>query len=295
MTDVAHEYGLPIQVASPVSKGRSILRPTPARNLVSPQALSTTTAISERCRLIFARCVQLFAIWIDRRNRATYKPSSISGGRRLESHAQSIDTLWQSTDELGSLNEHVQRRQRRRARSAISAASGDIITFAANITLGSNPPTVTNNVTFNGGASFCRAIASIAAVQQSGTIAVNDLIITNAKAHGGTGGSGDGGGSGGGCAGLGGALFIGAGTNVTVSNVSLQNNSARGGDGGSSPINYHSNTSGGGGGYWPTGANGGNADFFVSGGGGTGGGGDGFENSNGGNGGFGGGGGGATT
>ena len=73
---------------------------------------------------------------------------------------------------------------------------------------------------------------------QSGTVAINDLTITNAKAQGGNGGTQGmavknfGGGGGGGGAGLGGALFVASGANVTVSNVNLRANLARGGNGG---------------------------------------------------------------
>lgn len=180
-------------------------------------------------------------------------------------------------------------------RSAISTAvNGDTITFTANITLGSNLPNVTTNVTFIGGNHTLSGNNQYRGLfVQSGTVAINDLTITNALAQGGTGGYGFLGGGGGGGAGLGGALFIASGAHVAVDNVNLQISAARGGEGGSGASGGVVATSGGGGGYWPTGANGGNANGFVSGGGGTGGGGDGTANGNGVSGGFGGGGGGS--
>lgn len=182
-------------------------------------------------------------------------------------------------------------------RSAISsAANGDTITFTANITLGSDLPNVTTNVTFVGGNHTLSGNDQYRGLfVQSGTVAVNDLTITNAVAQGGSGGSGWGGGGGGGGAGLGGALFIASGAHVSVNNVSLQNGAARGGHGGTSGGDggQYAWTSGGGGSYWPTGSNGGNATGVSSGGGGTGGGGDGSLYSNGTAGGYGSGGGGS--
>ncbi|WP_175561896.1 autotransporter domain-containing protein [Kaistia soli] len=183
-------------------------------------------------------------------------------------------------------------------RNAISSSSdGDTITFTANITLGSNLPNVTNNVTFVGGNHTLSGANQYRGLfVQSGTVAVNDLTIADAVAQGGSGGTGWGGGGGGGGAGLGGALFISKDAHVSVSNVSLQNNAAHGGAGGSSTGDgggSYAWTSGGGGGYLPSGANGGNASAFSSGGGGAGGGGDGYDDANGANGEFGGGGGGS--
>lgn len=181
-------------------------------------------------------------------------------------------------------------------RSAISSAgNGDTITFTGNITLGSNLPTVTKNVTVNGGLFTLSGDNKYRGLfVQSGTVAINDLAIKDAVAQGGRGGNGEEGGAGGGGAGLGGALFVASGAQVTVSNVSAQNGSARGGNGGNSGTGT-GDTSGGGGGYWITGSDGGDAGFFASGGGGTGGGGDGFQNQSGANGGFGGGGGGSAS
>ena len=82
-------------------------------------------------------------------------------------------------------------------RSAISSAgNGDTITFTANIILGSNLPTVTKNVTFNGsnftlsGDNQYRGL-----FVNSGTVAINDLTITNANAQGGNGGTAGGAGN----------------------------------------------------------------------------------------------------
>lgn len=184
-------------------------------------------------------------------------------------------------------------------RSAISTAgNGDTITFTANITLASNLPTVTKNLTFVGGNHILSGGNQYRGLfVASGTVAINDLTIAYAKAQGGNGGSSrnGGGGAGGGGAGLGGALFVGSVANVTVSNVNLRSNLAQGGNGGGTngfPSSFGS--SGGGGGYWPTGADGGNGGFTESGNGGQGGGGDGSIHS-GTNGGFGGGGGGGNS
>ena len=79
------------------------------------------------------------------------------------------------------------------------------------------------------------------------------------------GGAGRAGGGGGGACRLGGALFIGTGANVTVTNVTLQGNAAHGGDGGNT-INCCG--AGGGGSYWPILSNGNDGGFFGGGGGG---------------------------
>ena len=206
--------------------------------------------------------------------------------------------------------------------NAIStAAAGDTITFSANITLTANLPAVTRNVTINGAAFTLSGNNQYRGLfVQSGTVAVTDLTIANAKAQGGNGGNGGTsafasyGPGGGGGAGLGGALFVAAGANVTATNVRLLDGMAVGGNGGSNDSNLCCANSGGGGSYGPSGADGGNAGRFQSGNGGAptggagssqhtggfgefgGGGGGGFGNAGqlgGGNGGFGGGGAGA--
>ncbi|MBO4224288.1 autotransporter-associated beta strand repeat-containing protein [Bradyrhizobium neotropicale] len=147
----------------------------------------------------------------------------------------------------------------------------------------------------------------------SGTVAINDLKIINAKAQGGNGGNGyidstrSSGGGGGGGAGLGGALFVASGANVTVSNVSLQANQANGGNG-SGVLRggiLQTRTSGGGGGLFGNGGDGGtyqdgdpgagNGGRGGGGAGGFGGGGGGSLSTVAGAGGFGGGGGGTGT
>ncbi|TPN59359.1 hypothetical protein FJ984_31065, partial [Mesorhizobium sp. B1-1-3] len=165
-----------------------------------------------------------------------------------------------------------------------NADYGDTIRFYANVTLTANlPPVRSGNMTINGqgftlsGNNQYRGLF----VQQGAiNVAIKDLTITNAKAEGGKGGDARfivpgnpaRGGGGGGGAGLGGALFIGKGANVTVSNVNLQANQARGGNGGAlGPLTLSSSwgSSGGGGGYWPIGADGGDGGASVSGGGGA--------------------------
>ncbi|WP_429228221.1 autotransporter domain-containing protein [Inquilinus ginsengisoli] len=182
-------------------------------------------------------------------------------------------------------------------RNAISSAgNGDTITFTGNITLGDNLPTVTKNVTVNGGLFTLSGDNKYRGLfVQSGTVAINNLAIKDAVAQGGKGGDGDGAGSGGGGAGLGGAIFIGAGAHVAVSGVSVQNGVARGGNGGNSVTGSFGTTGGGGGGYWITGADGGFGRPYIAGGGGTPTGGDSHSNANGDAGGFGGGGGGGST
>ncbi|CAN7688921.1 autotransporter domain-containing protein [Mesorhizobium sp. LjRoot246] len=172
-------------------------------------------------------------------------------------------------------------------RDAINnAQDGDLIIFTANITLSANLPTVQRNVTIAGANEFTLSGNNQyrGLFVQSGTVTIEGLTIANTKAQGGDGGYAqfdrapdtNGGGGGGGGAGLGGALFVGSFANVTLSNVNLQANLARGGNGGAlNPSTHGGGTSGGGGGYWPTGADGGNGGSFVSGGGGTGGGGNG--------------------
>ena len=184
--------------------------------------------------------------------------------------------------------------------SAISnAGAGDTITFNANITLTANLPAVTKNLTINGATFTLSGNNQYRGLfVQSGTVAVNNLTIANAKAQGGNGGNGgvnalaSYGAGGGGGAGLGGALFVAAGANVTATNVRLLDGLAVGGRGGASDPNLCCFTSGGGGSYGPSGADGGNGGRIQSGGGGAPTGGEGSSVHTGGFGGFGGGGGG---
>ena len=78
----------------------------------------------------------------------------------------------------------------------------------------------------------------------SGNVTLENLIITNAVAQGGAGGSGPTAGGGGG-AGLGGGLFVGGAADVALNNVSFSHDSAAGGTGGALAA---AGTSGGGGG-----------------------------------------------
>lgn len=178
-----------------------------------------------------------------------------------------------------------------------NAANGDTITFTANIALNGPSailPNITTNVAINGnGHTLSGTSGAVNGFYvQSGTVSISNLAFSGLTAQGGNGGTGWGGGGGGGGAGMGGAIYVAKGADVTLGNVSLMNNSARGGNGGAGNSGS-SGTSGGGGGHGPTGANGGDANGASSGGGGTGGGGDGYIYSNGGVGGLGGGGGGS--
>ena len=159
-------------------------------------------------------------------------------------------------------------------RNAISsAASGDTITFKADITLSSDLPQIQRNLTINGGNFTLSGNSQFRGLLvQSGAVAINDLTIANAKAQGGNGGQGGVfGGGGGGGAGLGGALFVGSAASVTVSNVSLKDDAAVGGNGGSR-ANTDSRGGGGGGGFL---GNGGSTANDQGGQGGAGGGGNG--------------------
>jgi hypothetical protein len=127
-------------------------------------------------------------------------------------------------------------------RSAItSAGNGDRIIFSNNITLIADLPAVQTNVTIIGNNNtlsgnsqfrglFIGAWTPGTATQVAVTVAVQDLVIANAKAQGGNGGGFGGGvgGGGGGGAGLGGAIFVANLANVSVSNVTLSSNSAQG-------------------------------------------------------------------
>jgi autotransporter-associated beta strand protein len=184
-------------------------------------------------------------------------------------------------------------------RTAItSAQNGDTITFTANITLSANLPQVQRNVTINGGNFTLSGNNQFRGLfVQSGTVAINDLTIANAKAQGGNGGNGGQlGGGGGGGAGLGGALYVASGANVTVSNVSLQNDVAQGGNGAVTSTAGGNFVGGGGGGMLGDGtaAQRGSPDTPGQGGAGGGGNGGTFSGGTGASGGFGGGGGGGS-
>ena len=154
-----------------------------------------------------------------------------------------------------------------------NAQSGDTISFNANITLTAGDlPAVQKNVTILGnnftlsGNNQFRGLFVAAFQPGTGTlipvaVSIQDLTVANALARGGEGGP-SGSQPGGGGAGLGGALFVASGAEVTVSNLSLVNNSATGGGGGSNAAPYSGE--GGGGGM------GGNGGVQLGGGGGLG-------------------------
>ncbi len=142
------------------------------------------------------------------------------------------------------------------------AANGDTITFTSNITLGSNLPALTKNVTIQGngktlsGGNLYRGFIVGNPLNPSikPTVAINNLAIVNGAAIGGFGGPAylSGGGAGGGWRRSRGGLLVLAGANVTVTNVSFQNGTARGGGGGQvypEPVFFAVAAGGGGGGY----------------------------------------------
>jgi hypothetical protein len=146
-------------------------------------------------------------------------------------------------------------------RSAItSTGNGDRIIFSNNITLVADLPAVQTNVTIIGNNNtlsgnnqfrglFIGAWTPGTATQVAVTVAIQDLVIANAKAQGGNGGFGGGGG-----AGLGGAIFVANLANVSASNVTLSSNSAQGGGG---SLAFGSFNGGGGGGMGGVGGGGG--------------------------------------
>jgi autotransporter-associated beta strand protein len=132
------------------------------------------------------------------------------------------------------------------------------------ITLNGALPAVQNNLVVNGNSNIISGANSnrIFFVNAPGkTVQINGLILSDGFAQGGNGGLGYGGGGGG--AGLGGAIFLNAG-NLSVSNISFLNNSARGGAG-SAGFNAGLNpTLGGGGGGGGLSFNGGNGGGSVN-------------------------------
>ncbi|MBZ9967805.1 autotransporter outer membrane beta-barrel domain-containing protein [Mesorhizobium sp. BR1-1-2] len=131
-------------------------------------------------------------------------------------------------------------------RSALATqANGDTIILSNDITLtaggGGNLPEVHSDVTISGGGHTLSGGGDYRGLfVTSGTVRVENLTISNALAQGGTSIYGGGGG-----AGLGGALFINAGATVTVSDVDLSDNKAKGGEG---PTGLVTNQGGPGGG-----------------------------------------------
>jgi len=158
-------------------------------------------------------------------------------------------------------------------RAAIaSAADGDTITFNVNVTLTQDLPAIQTNVTILGnnkivdGAGTYRGFFVVKfafPLQAALAVTIQDLTIQNGRARGGAGRDGGGGG-----AGLGGALFVANLATVTLSNVRLDTNSARGGLGGTNGLfggggggglgGFAGDNAGGGGGGVGAGASGGN-------------------------------------
>lgn len=142
------------------------------------------------------------------------------------------------------------------------------INFQNNITLSSVLPAINpvGNVTINGNGYTLNGGGLQGLFVYSGTVAIQNLTITDATAAGGAGGGGGYASAGGGGLGAGGGLFVAANANVTVSNVQLTNNSAVGGAGGAA--SYF--VSGGAGGGGLGGPGGGVSNFSGEGGGGGG-------------------------
>jgi len=136
----------------------------------------------------------------------------------------------------------------------LHAVSGDAIRFSLpsgseTITLAAALPPIVGDLSIDGGTLGAVIIDGAGAYRvffvDSGTVALSNLWIRNARAQGGAGGTGDGGGGGG--AGLGAGLFVNQATAVvTVTNVNFISMSAAGGAGGS--FVSHSYAGGGGGG-----------------------------------------------
>ncbi|MEO8115475.1 MAG: hypothetical protein ABI655_13900, partial [Phenylobacterium sp.] len=145
---------------------------------------------------------------------------------------------------------------------AFSLSSGAVITLASDL------PQITDDVTINSGrvAGITVDGADLYRVfwAASGNIAINDLTVANGLAQGGGGGGGSGGfqGAGGGGAGLGGGLFVDQAAAVTLRGVTFADNHASGGDG------HDPNGQLGGGGGGGMGADGLGGDFDAGGRGG---------------------------
>ncbi|MBV8798100.1 MAG: autotransporter-associated beta strand repeat-containing protein, partial [Hyphomicrobiales bacterium] len=139
------------------------------------------------------------------------------------------------------------------------AGNGDTITFKSDITLSSNLPSITKNVTIFGDGKTLSGQDSFRGfivgdpfdTSVKPAVAINNLSIIHTLAMGGRGAPGDpADGAGGGGAGLGGGLLILAGANVTATNVFFQQNRAQGGKGGNVVQGLF--FGGGGGGGWST-------------------------------------------
>ena len=119
----------------------------------------------------------------------------------------------------------------------LTSSLAPLVTTAGNVTVNITG----NNNTLNGASSFQGIEVSGA---NAPVVTISNLVINATRARGGNGGGGGDGGGGGGL-GAGGGLFVAAGANVTIDNVSFTNNSAVGGNGGTA--GSHSGGSGGGG------------------------------------------------
>lgn len=136
--------------------------------------------------------------------------------------------------------------------AANAAGGADTIQFTCGappctVTLTGPLPPITESLTIEGGTVGNIIVDGANAYRvffvDTGTVAIQNLVIQNALAQGGAGGTGDGGGGGG--AGLGAGLFVNqAGAAVTLTNVRFIHCSAVGGTGGT----YQSTTPPGGGG-----------------------------------------------
>ena len=136
--------------------------------------------------------------------------------------------------------------------AANAAGGADVINFTCasapcTVTLSGPLPPITESLTINGGTLGNIVLDGASSYRvffvDTGTVALQNLIIQNGMARGGAGGTGDGGGGGG--AGLGGGLFVNrVGAAVTLTNLRFVNCAAVGGAGGS----FQSGTPPGGGG-----------------------------------------------
>ncbi|WP_210419020.1 autotransporter-associated beta strand repeat-containing protein [Bradyrhizobium sp. NAS80.1] len=151
---------------------------------------------------------------------------------------------------------------------------GSTITLTANITItGGDLPALVNNTTINGGGfTLDGNNANRGLFAYQGTVAINNLTIVNTVAQGGNTYGGNtyltSQQSGGGGMGAGGALFVAAGANITITNVNFSRNSALGGS--ALGATYGKGGSGGGGGMGGNSAFGDNSNCCGGGGGGLG-------------------------
>lgn len=184
-----------------------------------------------------------------------------------------VDTLTDENDGIGTNGVSL--------RDAINAANADpatdMILFSAfgTITLGSDLPAITENLTISGPGAATLTISG--QNQWRGffadgvTLRVSGLTISNCHSQGGNGGASGGSGGGGGAAGMGGALFVHAGSNVSVQSTIFVSNTAIGGNGGASATAGLGGA--GGGGFIENGGDGtfsGGSDYYGGNGGGGG-------------------------